>query len=58
MEELIVLTKTDIYPSEKSEAIRKSFEKEIGKDVIPVSTYLKGSLITLNKAIKSKLDSL
>ena len=57
LEELVVLTKGDIYNSAKTETIRKAFEKEIGKEVIAVSTYLKDSLIALSKAIKSKLDS-
>ncbi len=57
MNEIIVLTKSDIHTPEKAESMRKDFEKEIGKEVIAVSTYLKDSLIYLNKSIKSRLDS-
>ena len=57
MQELVVLTKSDIHTPEKSETIRKAFEQEIGKEVVAVSTYLKESLIHLNKSIKSRLDS-
>jgi GTP-binding protein len=58
MEELIVLTKADIYTPEEAKVIGETFEEEIGKEALTVSTYLKDSLIDLNKAIKSKLDSL
>jgi GTPase len=57
MEELVVLTKCDIHTPEKAETIRKAFEEEIGKEAVAVSTYLKDSLINLNKSIKSRLDS-
>jgi GTP-binding protein len=57
MDELVVLTKLDIFTPEEAETIRRALEKDIGKEVIAVSTYLKDSLIALNKAIKSKLDS-
>jgi GTP-binding protein len=57
MDEIVILTKADILTPEKTESIRKSFGEEIGKEVIAVSTYLKDSLIVLNKAIKSRLDS-
>jgi GTP-binding protein len=58
MEELVVLTKADIYEPEEAKTVRKAFEKETGKSVIAVSTYLKHSLLDLNKEIKSRLDSL
>ncbi len=58
MQELIVLTKSDTFSPEKSEDIRESFSKSIGKDVVLVSTYLEDSLSELKTAIKSKLDSL
>jgi len=57
MDELIVITKADIYTPQKSKDIIKNFKKEIGKDSLLVSTYLKDSLIELDKAIRSKLDS-
>lgn len=57
MDELVVLTKADIHTPEKAETIRKAFEEEIGKEVVAVSTYLKDTLIYLNKSIKSRLDS-
>jgi GTP-binding protein len=58
MKELVVLTKVDIYTPEEVKQIQKELESNIDKSVIPVSTYLKPSLIELNQAIKSKLDSL
>jgi GTP-binding protein len=58
MEEVVVLTKTDIYKPEESEKIRKSFQEEIGKGVIGVSTYLEDTLLSLKEEIKSRLDSL
>jgi GTP-binding protein len=57
MEELVVLTKADIHTPEKANTIREAFEKDIGKEVVAVSTYLEDSLLDLNKAIKSRLDS-
>lgn len=57
MDEIVILTKADMYTPEEAESVRKAFEKEIGKKVLAVSTYLKDSLIDLNKEIKSRLDS-
>jgi GTP-binding protein len=58
MEELVVLTKTDIYKPEEINRISSSFKQEIGKDVIVVSTYLQDTLKELSAEIKSKLNSL
>jgi GTP-binding protein len=58
MNELIVLTKYDIYTPNQAKDIKDSFEKEINKKVLAVSTYLKDSLLDLNKEIRSRLDSL
>jgi GTP-binding protein len=57
MDELVVLTKVDIYTPEKVESLREAFEEKIGREVIAVSTYLNDTLVILSNAIKSKLDS-
>jgi GTP-binding protein len=57
MDELIVITKADIYTSQKGQEVKHSFTEKIGKDAVLVSTYLKDTLIELDKAIRSKLDS-
>lgn len=57
MEELIVLTKADIYKPEGAKVLKETFEEEIGKDVLAVSTYLEDTLVGLKSEIKSRLDS-
>jgi GTP-binding protein len=56
MDELVVLTKADIHTPKKAEDIRKQFSDEIGKDALAVSTYLKDTLVKLDKEIRSRLD--
>jgi GTP-binding protein len=58
MDELVVLTKTDIYTPEESEKIRRDFQKKIGKNVVAVSAYLEDTLSNLKEEIRSKLNSL
>lgn len=57
MDELIVLTKADIFTPEKAENIKNNFIEETGKDAILVSTYLDDTLEELKGNIKSRLDS-
>jgi GTP-binding protein len=57
MDELVVITKADIYTPQEAEEISKKFEKEAGVDTVLVSTYLKDTLVELDKAIRSKLNS-
>jgi GTP-binding protein len=58
MEEIVVLTKSDIFTPERSQEISKRFSKDIGKEVVLVSTYLEDDMEKLKIVIKSKLDSL
>ncbi|HCC68192.1 TPA: hypothetical protein DEP90_03270 [Patescibacteria group bacterium] len=57
MDELIVLTKADIFTPEEAKVRKEGLEKILGKDVVLVSTYLEDSMNKLNSAIKSKLNS-
>lgn len=57
MDELVVITKADIYTPQEAEDRSKKFKNETGEDAVLVSAYLKDTLVELDKAIRSKLDS-
>lgn len=57
MEEIVVLTKSDIFTPEEAKSRQEEFGKATGKSSILLSTYLEDSLDILKEEIKSRLDS-
>jgi len=57
MEEIVILTKSDIFTPDKAKKMQEAFEKATGKRSLLLSTYLEDSLEKLKVEIKSRLDS-
>ncbi|MCD4756446.1 50S ribosome-binding GTPase [bacterium] len=57
MEEIVVLTKSDIFSPEQAKDKEEEFRKATGQPTILLSTYLEDSLDMLREEIKSRLDS-